>query len=445
MKSSDDIKQYFQKSTLSTNPEKHEEIFEKIICAQGRLGKTEPVSYRPNIGRIIMKNPIVKLAIAAVIIIACTTGYFMWTGTGSGIALADVLNRIEQVSVYMYQMSMSMSGQMVGDELVDQEMDVTVCVSQDNRMKMVTEMSIPGGGGSMLQEMYMLPKEKTMIVIMPGQKTYMQMDLDDKLVEQTKQQNNDPRAMIAQILECKYESLGRSIIDGIEVEGFRTTDPNYLAGMMGQVDVRIWVDVESQLPVRSEIDIQMGEIQVRAIEYNFQWDVTVDAADFEPVIPEDYTTLTDKPVKVPAFDEKTAIRGLQLFAEITGRYPEELNLVGLLTQIRKIQETETPTPFMKRLKEESKELSQEEVKQKVMDFTMDFTLSTQGLATFYMQLVQDKSDPVYYGDVVSPEDTDQILMRWKVSENEYRVIFGDLKAETVGPDVLVELESALPQ
>jgi len=36
-------------------------------------------------------------------------------------------------------------------------------------------------------------------------------------------------------------------------------------------------------------------------------------------------------------------------------------------------------------------------------------------------------------------------MRWKVSDGQYRVIFGDLHAETVTAEVLAELEAALPQ
>ena len=36
-------------------------------------------------------------------------------------------------------------------------------------------------------------------------------------------------------------------------------------------------------------------------------------------------------------------------------------------------------------------------------------------------------------------------MRWKVSDKEYRAIFGDLRAETVTPERLAELEAALPK
>ena len=42
-----------------------------------------------------------------------------------------------------------------------------------------------------------------------------------------------------------------------------------------------------------------------------------------------------------------------------------------------------------------------------------------------------------------PKDADRVLLRWKLSDKEYRVIFGDLHAETVSPERLAELEKAL--
>ncbi len=436
MNSADEIKRLFKDAELSVDPDTDEKVFEDIRIARQRSEVKLP-AVPVGIGRILMKSPIIKMAVAAVVIIACFTGVFMFNRT-SGVALADVLNRIEQISVYMYQMSMSASGQMVAGRPIDQEMDVTILVSHDYGMKMMTEMLAPGSGESITQEMYMLPQKKAMIVIMPGQKKYMQMDLDDKMVEQTQQQNNDPRLMIKQILECKYESLGISSIDGIEVEGFQTSDPNYLGGMMGQVDVKIWVDVVTQLPVQAEMNMQIGEVQMHAVMHDFQWNVTVDATEFEPVIPEDYTTLAGGPIKMPAFNEETAVQGLELFAELTGAYPEELDL---MTIISKAGEAMGSQLARDRMQQENRDISEQERTRELTEKIMPIT----GLAAFYMQLVQDKNDPAYYGEIVTPEDADKVLMRWKVSENEYRVIFGDLKAETVDADVLAELESTLPQ
>ena len=76
---------------------------------------------------------------------------------------------------------------------------------------------------------------------------------------------------------------------------------------------------------------------------------------------------------------------------------------------------------------------------------LDTMIPIQTLGSFYMLLVQDKKDPAYYGEIVTPDDLDQVLMRWKVSDNEYRVIFGGLHVETVTAGVLAELEKTLPR
>ena len=83
------------------------------------------------------------------------------------------------------------------------------------------------------------------------------------------------------IMKCKYESLGRSIVDGVEVEGFRTTDPN-IGGFPGiinpQVDEKVWVDVKTRLPVSLEqngsgIARTGGRMNIHAVLNHIQWDL----------------------------------------------------------------------------------------------------------------------------------------------------------------------------
>ena len=59
---------------------------------------------------------------------------------------------------------------------------------------------------------------------------------------------------------------------------------------MAGAEVRIWADVETRLPVRIEMgrdEPGKGHLQVTA--YDFEWDVPAQAAEFAPVIPDDYT------------------------------------------------------------------------------------------------------------------------------------------------------------
>jgi hypothetical protein len=46
-------------------------------------------------------------------------------------------------------------------------------------------------------------------------------------------------------------------------------------------------------------------------------------------------------------------------------------------------------------------------------------------------LQRHNADCAYYGKTVGPQDKDKVLFRWKLLTGEYRVIYGDLRAETV--------------
>jgi hypothetical protein len=78
---------------------------------------------------------------------------------------------------------------------------------------------------------------------------------------------------------------------------------------------------------------------------------------------------------------------------------------------------------------------------KLQEFVMqDFVVPLQSLGTFYMTLVQDKKDPAYYGNEVTPEDTDAVLMRWKLDNGKYKVIFCDLSTVEMDYEDLIKIE-----
>ena len=397
----------------------------------------------------IMKNPITKLAVAAVVIIACLIGVSFWRTSGSGIALADVLARIEQVKAYKFQLNVKGTGEDPNKTYYEQR--ITFLISQEYGWKNKIEGLDPNGGWSTLFEQYF--PQNTSIRIMPKEKKYWRTEFNDDRWRWGEQwPKSDPRWFLKKIVTCKYESMGRATIDGIEVEGFRTTDPNWASGSRKnkvEVDVKMWVDTKTRLPVRYDFTNawfdQMGDKIINrhhVVMHDFQWDVPVDAADFEPVIPDDYT---GRVVKYPAhITEETNIQGLKLLVELLGKYPENINDVAE-TVLPSAEKSETPAAM--RLKEEIKGLTDDEINNKLVDFLMPI----RGLARFYDYLQSDKTttptvkDPAYYGKIVTPKDADKVLMRWKVSDSEYRVIYGDLRVETITAEKLAELEAALPK
>jgi hypothetical protein len=442
MNPAEDIRQRFRRSTLSINHDRHEAIFAEILCAQKQSRETRPESSsRPLNWSTIMKSPLTKLAVAAAVIIACVIALSFWKTTGSGIALADVLARVEQAKAFRYRYR-------VTGEDPNKETRRTCLISQEYGSKTTTEELDPNGGWRTVGESYLSPDRKTAIRILHKQKRYTRIEWDDVTAERMYMMSvNDPRTFLKRILACKYESMGRSTIDGIEVEGFQTTDPNFYrfgignqgAGLIGdvnQISVRkVWVDTKTRLPVRCD-STEAQKVEELGM-YDFQWDVAVDAADFKPVIPDDYTGTV---VKNPGhMTEETAMRGLKIWVEVLGKYPETITLFNITDLRSALEKSETPAAM--RLKEETKGLTGDEIANKLADFLMP----VHGLARFYVLLGRDKKDPAYYGKVVTPKDADRVLLRWKLSDSEYRVIFGDLHAETVSSERLTELEDNLPR
>ncbi|HUW20222.1 MAG TPA: hypothetical protein VMW16_13070 [Sedimentisphaerales bacterium] len=389
----------------------------------------------PILGEHIMKSKITKLAAAAVIVVAVLAGLPFLGRNSSGVVLADVLERIEQIQAFMYRTKMTMTGAMMPGMPKEMEGMVTtsegmVTVSNKYGVKVETTTVLKlsqEDQKEMTQQMYFLPDQKAMISLMPDQKKYIRIEYDDEMLANMKKQNNDPREMVKQIMRCEYTELGRSVIDGIEVEGFETTDPSFMAPMAKDIKMRLWVDVENRLPVRQELDIKVNEqMQMQGVVYDYQWDIQVDASDFE--IPPDYTLLAE--VEVPGMrDEGKTVQALRAFAEITdGRYPSSMTMMAIVQESGKVLKSMGIDKI--------KDPNQEET-QKLMNKMM----LLQAPYIFYTQLVQENKDPAYYGDRVKAEDADAVLMRWKVSDDQYRVIYGDLTAENVSAEQLAQLEN----
>ncbi len=395
------------------------------------------------IWRTIMKNRITKLAAAAVIIIAILAGLPLINNGGSGIALAQVLEKVQQTRAYMYTMEMKITGKLMPGV----ETTILATHSDDYGVKWYWDSTDPNTGKTMTQQIYLLPEKKMAITIIPEKKQYIRTPFDDELLARMKKQNNDPREMIKQIMKCEYTELGRSVIDGVEVQGFRTTDPAFIGAIGGDstsIEFTLWVDVENWLPFRSETDLKSGEqMQMTSATYDYRWNVPVQASDFDPVIPEDFKPFPTDGVKMPGMSEADAVEGLRLFAEMTGKYPKTLNMLELAQEFAALKDNQYLKDQLLKLKEEmsqTTEMSEDEIRDALMKKSMETVRPLQSIGFFYMTLVPDKKEAVYYGESVGPDDADMVLLKWKVSDDHYRVIFGDLTAEDLTADQWNELE-----
>ncbi|MHC4740623.1 MAG: LolA family protein [Planctomycetota bacterium] len=376
-----------------------------------------------------MRSRTIRIAAAAVIIIGALLAIHVIDG--SSVTLAGVLEKVEQVTAYRYKVSMKVTGStMQKISPWGKEMTGTVTISREFGMKMEMEMIDPNTGETTTQDAYIIPDEKLFVEIMHEQKQFTRSEFGDDMLARMKKQHNDPRELIRQMLGLKYTELGKSQINGVEVDGFETTDPRASGRTTGDVKATLWVDSKSWMPVLVEIDMSIAEQgRIRSTYYDYQWDVLVEKSDFVPVIPDDYEPSPGDGMKWPEMTEAAAIEGLKQVVDLLGRYPKQLSIVDLMH--------ETSPIIYKRIK---KELPEDVTDTKLETKMTEAIGPIQSVGLFYMTLVEDKKEPVYYGETVGPDNVEAVLLRWKISDDQYRVIFADLSATDVSAEKLAELE-----
>ena len=234
-----------------------------------------------------------------------------------------------------------------------------------------------------------------------------------------------------------YEELGRREINGVTVKGIQSDDVSPTGGFPGgrglmdalkdKSSVRIlaslWVDVATGWPVEITMDItdKDGNEQMNIVVSDFQWDAQIDPATFGSIIPEGYTLMYK--VDAQHLEEgKQLIDGLKYFAQINdGKYPAKLSIRDVVGEIGKIYGAKSADPSFK------------------ID---DAQVSTLKYGAQYFQTLQsDGKNPVYYGPTVTANDANKVLLRWKLSDGQYRVIMGDLQIKDVDAEQLAKLEA----
>jgi len=422
-------------------------LWAETVKAQGQSQATKLVLGQQNLWRTIMKSPLTKFATAAIVAIACLISFSLWRGTESGIALADVLARLEQVKAVKYKSTLRTFRAEDPNKLLF-DSHSTQLMSQEYGWKVIDEKRDPNGKEITAAISCEYPHQKLRnIQIGYTRKTYKRRVTDSKDQDWQSQSIEDSLSSLKEFLNSNHENIGRSIVDGVEVEGFQTTKADYFVqnyryrgprlvnGKDKQYSTKLWVDVKTLLPVRVEYLISAtlkGNVRMclQRVDYNFQWDIPVDASTFEaPPIPDGYAIQDTFPE--PA-NEENAIEGLKQCVELFGNYPEKIDLAFLWAESEK-----SVTAAALQLKEKLKGLIGLERDNKKMDALKPIRF----LNKFYIGLAKKESK--YYGKTITPQDTGKVLMHWKLSDKEYRVIFGNLHAETVSPEELAELEKVI--
>lgn len=238
----------------------------------------------PVMRRTIMTGPIAKLAAAAAVVLAALLGLNVINIPGGSVAWAQIPDHIAAIDTFMFRLTVGVSGQDGADATGDQTGQWTFYLSERYGFRM----DIAGGGTTV--SWYVPPEEDTLTMVIPARKEWSKTPLPPDQRGKMPEEYKDPADYIRRFLDRPYTELGRSVIDGVEVEGIEVSDPPTDGEKLENGVGRLWVDVRTELPIRIEIEGTAGNETVQWL-MEFKWSDAVDPAVFEPNIPSNYTPL----------------------------------------------------------------------------------------------------------------------------------------------------------
>ncbi len=285
MKSTDDIKKFFKRAAIGTDPAMDETVLDKVLVAHERTTNTQSAVMQPKIRRTVMKSPITKLAAAAVVLIAVLVGISLLDSSATSVAWSEVARKVEASRGLSVRSAESI-------EFAGENYSVKYFCPTHSRMDtylggQITDSYYTDFEAKTYTCVHHIPKHYLSITITPSKGGFLEKNEDWM----------DPRYLVQTILSCEHKELGQKTIDGVPCEGLETMDPAIfgpLPGPVSRLDVqfRLWVNAETQYPFLFEWKVNAeAEGQVIANEgimHQFQWDVDLDPEIFEPNIPPDY-------------------------------------------------------------------------------------------------------------------------------------------------------------
>lgn len=376
--------------------------------------------------RQIMSNRMTKLAIAAAVVIAFVgVGSWLKLNNGkSGIAFADVMERISAARTVIY--NMTIEGITV-EGLSLPAITQKVMHIAPGRARMES----PNGSVAIMVMDSSPPKS---LMLMPSTKMAIRVDYVGGFSATNPTPAKDFFEELLKLRGQASENLGQQEIDGRQAVGFRAR--------LGGFDWIVWVDIATGLPTRIEVSCEkMLGPGVKTVMHDFAFDVPLDESLFSLDPPPGYTLQTQQ-FEMPATKEGVLTDSLKICADLDlqgGQFPDKFDS-NTMAEISK--------KLMKAISKNDKEASKEAMKKigihngNVTEWSMRVGRISLGMM-FVLALPAD-SDWHYAGAGVKLGQTDVPICWWKpVGSTTYRVIFGDLSTRDLNKADLDRLTASI--
>ena len=222
--------------------------------------------------------------------------------------------------------------------------------------------------------------------------------------------------------------FGGQVARGYEID-VNKIDPDFAKG---ELRLQVWIDPQTSLPIEVEYHMvgQSGRPPITIRMHDIRWNDQLSDDLFRTDPPQGYS----KRVRSnPSEAEQVAMicEAFQIYADLLdGHYP----------RIAKIYPDRVCQEIRKRYGFDPFGPKTDEVTR-----SKEYVLINKASMGFGWLFSHFKSnvDIKYYGRQVGPEDTDKILVRWKLDDERYQVIFGDLRSKIMSKDSLESIESKI--
>ena len=247
----------------------------------------------PNIRRTIMKSPITKLAVAAVVIVVVILGLveFIDTGSTSGVVWAEVAQKVESSRGVIYRT------RKIGMGDPNDDWPKAHMMHYKSPLHSRTDWC---RGEQIRRTMNFDLSTKTQVWLAHDAKVYDKKSMTEETVQSVQRDQKSgwlrPEDVTSKILSLEHRKVGTKTIDGVLCEGLETNDPAVCGAPPTKTFVgRLWVSVETGYPMLIEVEATDGEdgsVQMKGFVDQFEWDVEFSSGDRQISIPPGFRSLS---------------------------------------------------------------------------------------------------------------------------------------------------------
>jgi hypothetical protein len=344
----------------------------------------------------------VRWSVAAGVAAAVVLAIGFWPGKGgrgAGSAFAAAVGQFQKASTLVCQFSSPTPISLMGMSIVPSG-KLYISAEHGTRFE--------NYGNGVLVNVMIVPPEGPAVSITPPGRQYMVLT---GVNPSGRSSQNGPDAFIRGLSKLSGQpdrELGKAVVGGVEAYGYEISAASLgFAGEPG-AHSELWVDAQTDMPVRYVVEMpgfEEGKITTYIFD-QFEWNTPLDVELFDTAMPAGYTRVD---TQMPAHDEATLIKGLGLYARQTGQYPSELSMARVVGGLIASGGANGAQPL-----------------------THQESLEVGAGVVFYMELAAGGRSPEYFGKTVLPGQKDAVLVRWKTEDGQWRVVYGDLRAETIG-------------